>query len=133
MPQQPKRPCSRAGCRRLVGRKGCDCGKAQTQDYDRKRENSTKRGYGYRWRKVRLVHLRMEPLCRFCDAEGMTVGATEVDHIVPIREGGAHFDHDNLRSLCKSCHSKRTARDNGSFGRRRRKGEGEENSGPPTV
>ena len=36
--------------------------------------------------------------------------ATDVDHIVPISLGGAELDPDNFRSLCRSCHSKVTAR-----------------------
>ena len=36
---------------------------------------------------------------------------TEVDHIVPLEDGGAMFDEANLQGLCKSHHSSKTARD----------------------
>ncbi|MBX3001917.1 MAG: HNH endonuclease [Caldilineaceae bacterium] len=35
--------------------------------------------------------------------------ATEVHHIIALRDGGRN-EEGNLRSLCKTCHSKRTAR-----------------------
>lgn len=38
--------------------------------------------------------------------------ATEVDHIQPLSRGGGH-GWDNLQALCKSCHSKQTARESG--------------------
>jgi 5-methylcytosine-specific restriction protein A len=34
--------------------------------------------------------------------------AVEVDHIVPIREGGARLDANNLQPLCHTCHSRKT-------------------------
>ena len=43
---------------------------------------------------------------------GTTRVATEVDHIQPLSRGGGH-EWDNLQALCKSCHSKKTARETG--------------------
>jgi hypothetical protein len=44
----------------------------------------------------------------------MIVVATDVDHI----DGNTGNNHpDNLNSLCHSCHSKKTAAHDGSFGR----------------
>jgi 5-methylcytosine-specific restriction protein A len=34
-----------------------------------------------------------------------------VDHVQPIKEGGARFDAANLQSLCVSCHNAKTARE----------------------
>ena len=48
--------------------------------------------------------LRRSPLCVKCGQ-----GASQVDHIVPIRKGGARLDPDNLQPLCHSCHSSKTA------------------------
>ena len=31
--------------------------------------------------------------------------------IVPIRDGGARLDDDNLQSLCRACHDKKSAQD----------------------
>jgi 5-methylcytosine-specific restriction protein A len=54
------------------------------------------------------------PLCCICAYAGRITAATEVDHL----DGNSrNNDGMNLRSLCHSCHSARTARDQ-AFGRR---------------
>ncbi len=35
-------------------------------------------------------------------------GRLEVDHVKPIRDGGAPYDLDNLQSLCPACHARKT-------------------------
>jgi 5-methylcytosine-specific restriction protein A len=69
-----------------------------------------------RWRRVRLQHLKDEPLCRHCKAEGLIVAADVVDHIKPLRAGGEKYDDSNLQSLCNKHHSIKTARDKGAYG-----------------
>lgn len=73
------------------------------------------RGYDAKWQKVRAAHLAKEPLCRFCmERHGRPESATEVDHILSIREAPhLRLVDSNLRSLCKPCHSQRTAREQG--------------------
>ncbi|MEW8052719.1 MAG: HNH endonuclease signature motif containing protein [Candidatus Thiodiazotropha sp.] len=60
------------------------------------------------WQKARSLQLHVQPLCEHCLKVGHTVPATEVDHIVRMSEGGAALDPDNLQSLCKPCHSRKT-------------------------
>lgn len=68
--------------------------------------NERKRGRaGVEQRKRRLAN---EPLCRDCAQEGRVREATEVDHIVPLSQGGGD-DDANTRCLCRTCHLKRTA------------------------
>jgi 5-methylcytosine-specific restriction protein A len=82
------------------------------------RLNSTQRGYGYKWQQAREGYLRKHPLCKDHQDRGMIVMATEVDHIIAHKGGMELFwDSDNWQSLCKSCHSIKTAREDGSFGR----------------
>lgn len=65
--------------------------------------------WGHRWRKVRLIVLRRQPLCVVCMENGVTMPSTEVDHIKPRRDRpDLAYDLDNLRGLCKSCHSVHT-------------------------
>lgn len=45
------------------------------------------------------------------------MAATHVDHVVPLERGGARFDEGNLQPLCAPCHSRKTARQDGGFGR----------------
>ncbi len=75
------------------------------------RPSSARRGYDARWRKLRLWFLGRHPFCRVCEEHGVIEPATEADHIVPIRVGGARLDVRNLQALCKSCHSRKTARE----------------------
>lgn len=64
------------------------------------------------WRQLRLRHLAAHPLCADCAALGGVVAATEVDHIVPHRgDRGLMIARSNLQSLCKPCHSRKTARE----------------------
>jgi 5-methylcytosine-specific restriction protein A len=80
------------------------------------RGTANERGYDADWQRLRLAVLSREPFCRRCAAEGRTTGATLVDHIVPIRAGGARLDDANLQPLCVLCHAIKTADDN-SFGK----------------
>lgn len=59
------------------------------------------------WGRLRLAKLARDPLCvlrhdRCC---GM---ASQVDHVVPVRDGGHPWDWANLQSVCQSCHSQKT-------------------------
>jgi len=63
------------------------------------------------WRKLRDAQLAVEPLCRHCREQGRTTAATDVDHILAINDGGDAWDGENLQSLCRSCHSRKTRGD----------------------
>lgn len=76
--------------------------------------NTTQRGYGYAWQKLRKRALwRDKGLCQSCLKQGRTREAKDVDHIKRKADGGE--DHiDNLQSLCSECHEAKTARENGA-------------------
>lgn len=64
-----------------------------------------------KWQKLRLAKLRSSPLCEDCRSFGRVRPASVVDHVVPIKHGGAPFPAlDGLRSLCWRCHSEKTSR-----------------------
>jgi 5-methylcytosine-specific restriction enzyme A len=115
MPLRAPSACKRSGCRGLVRDGVCSqCGDLRTARnviHDQTRGTNTERGYDNRWRRVREMHLRSEPLCRMCLAAGRAVGATMVDHVVPIRDGGERLADINLQSLCADCHARKTADD----------------------
>ena len=82
-------------------------------------EGRTSKMYGRRWQKVRLKILRAQPLCIECAKDGMVVEAKEVDHKTPHRgDMELFYDESNLQGLCKPCHSRKTAVENGGFGNR---------------
>jgi len=66
------------------------------------------------WRdRLRKAQLAGEPLCERCLTMGKTVAAAHVDHRIPIAKGGDAYDSGNFASLCASCHSQKTAEDEG--------------------
>ena len=70
------------------------------------------------WRAIRAGQLAIEPLCRICNAKGITRAASVVDHI----DGDATNDESmNHQSLCGPCHSRKTAKEDGGFGNRKAK------------
>jgi 5-methylcytosine-specific restriction protein A len=77
---------------------------------DRWRQSSAKRGYDREWQKTRAAYLAQFPLCQDCEEQGRLTPAEEVHHLVKPKGPGDPMFHDpaNLRSLCVSCHSKRT-------------------------
>ncbi|WP_409021357.1 HNH endonuclease signature motif containing protein [Dyadobacter sp. CY261] len=57
------------------------------------------------WRdRIRPDQLRRFPYCQKCDKKGILKEAVEVDHIIPLEQGGEPLDSKNLQSLCKRCH-----------------------------
>jgi 5-methylcytosine-specific restriction protein A len=63
------------------------------------------------WIGARNDKRKCNPLCEECLENSLIVPMAEVDHIVPIRDGGERLDPTNLRSLCKSCHSKKSSKE----------------------
>lgn len=75
------------------------------------RQSSNQRGYDNSWRTVRIYHLSNNPLCEDCLVDKIYTPANEVHHKIKLRDRPDLRDEpSNLMSLCKSCHSKRTAK-----------------------
>ena len=127
MPTLPRAPCMHPGCprRRNATTKYCD---DHAPDYAKLKKIQNRQRVKYygsrynsrRWRSLRNVVLRRDQLCQCdltnCNHEPYRCGkqATEVDHRIAIESGGTN-DLDNLRGLCKQCHSRKTARHDGGF------------------
>ena len=63
------------------------------------------------WRKLRLMILQRDPLCKICDQFGRIESSVVCDHILPINKGGAKYNPDNLQGLCTRCHNAKSAKD----------------------
>lgn len=113
MPRKAGTPCRNRACPGIVRDGVCShCGPVRRQRdaaYNAKRPSSAAQGYGRTWQRVRAAFLAAHPLCADCEKIGRVTPATEVHHVVPVRDGGSASE-DNLLALCKSCHSRRTAR-----------------------
>jgi len=53
---------------------------------------------------LRKQRLAIDPFCVACHAP-----TEEVDHIIPINQGGDPWDLENTQSLCKKCHARKSA------------------------
>lgn len=123
--------CRRRGCHARV-RGGGLCAacvpqvrqaeRGQRRACDRRRGTAHARGYASAdWRHKRAEQLERHPYCTdpYRRHPEQHVRATHVDHVKAKRAGGADAA-ENFQSLCASCHSYKTVRVDGGFGRRRR-------------
>ena len=100
--------CACPRCSKIVRTKYCDDHKHIQSDVSRETRGTTsEQGYGTAWQKIRKIHLLNHPLCEDCKTTGIVKPATEAHHKLELSKGGTSED-ENLQSLCKSCHSKRT-------------------------
>lgn len=107
--------CNQYGCHRLTTERYCDKHK---RGYDLRRESAYKRGYNRRWQQVSKSYLANHPFCVRCLAKGKHTHATVVDHIRPHKGNQTLFwDKNNWQPLCKECHDRKTATEDGGFGR----------------
>lgn len=60
-----------------------------------------------KWRHTRKAQLARTPICERCDSRL----AAEVHHRQALEDGGHPWHPDNLESLCKSCHSTQTRKE----------------------
>lgn len=106
------RPCKAPGCGAAVA-EGAYC-ERHGGGATFKGLSATRRGYGARWKRLRLQKLKLTPYCERCALLGATEEATEVHHIRPLRAGGTHA-LSNLASLSTRCHRIITAIENDSI------------------
>lgn len=137
MPTARPKPCRHPGCKQLVKDEAycAEHKKVQRQIEDRDRATAAQRGYDSRWRKASKTFLSRHPLCQACEVKGKVTAAAATDHKVPHRlfdalESGDEawiaqaqhlfWDTSNWQAICPSCHSVKTNREDGGFGRARR-------------
>lgn len=121
MPDLPRKPCALARCGKLTapGERYCAAHKREDRKLsDRRRGSAAKRGYGSKWQKARDAFLKEHPLCARCEADGLVTAATVVDHITPHKGDQKLFwSRSNWQPLCKMHHDRKTAIEDGGFGR----------------
>lgn len=123
MPTAPLKLCAHPGCgRRTSGRHCGPHARAAAVAREARRapriidgESTSGGGRKAFWRQLRAEVLARDPMCRDCGR----APSKHADHVIAKRDGGA--DHvSNLRGVCHSCHSAKTARVDGGFGNPRR-------------
>lgn len=85
----------------------------------RSRPNPAAMGYGHKWREASRQFLRENPLCALCLKSGRIRTSEATDHIVPHKgDMAAFWDRTNWQALCKSCHDRKTAKEDGRWRRK---------------
>jgi len=136
-----QRPCRRPGCAgfAVAGSRWCATHAAYGQQQkaahvaclDQQRGSAAARGYDSRWQKARRTFLAQHAhrCVGYAGKKSLVSGpsslvsspvclnpATIVDHIVPHRGNQALFwDSSNWQCLCKPCHDRKTATEDGGF------------------
>ncbi len=114
MPARLKRACRKPRCPGTTTDRSGFCEKHQKTDstwkqWQKKKGNTTQRGYGAAWRKIRLRILQRDNyLCQPCQRKGVLTAANIVDHIISKARKGTDSD-DNLEAICPTCHAAKTA------------------------
>lgn len=114
MPKLPDKICKFPGCKTRTVNRAVYCElhtKQKRKSHDSTRPSAWKRGYNTRHRKLREVYLANNPFCEECARNNRVSEARVLDHIIPLSQGGAPYDTDNLQALCVKCHNQKTARE----------------------
>ncbi|MCD4504782.1 HNH endonuclease [Chromobacterium piscinae] len=130
MPVAPSRPCRYAmqGCRQMAA-PGNSCCPDHTSHVrrvaDQRRMSDETVAKVRRWYRQRIWFARRDACLKAalyrCATPGCMERATDCDHIRPHRGDWSLFiESSNHQALCHSCHSRKTAREDGGFGNRRR-------------
>lgn len=103
MPARAPKFCANAECGNLVpaGQRYCpEC----EQPWKTSQSTPSSRSADAKWRKTqRFVLKRDNHRCRIHYVDTCIGVATEVDHIIPVSQGGT--DHpSNLQAACRPCH-----------------------------
>ena len=66
-----------------------------------------------RWQRLRRYILKRDKWrCRICGRPGRM----EIDHLVPLEQGGDPWEPSNLAATCRTCHIRKTAAENTKAG-----------------
>ena len=110
MPMRAPRICT-CGYKIACGER-CPCQVQRAKQAERARPSARERGYDGRWERERAAYLRHHPLCQ-CGRS-----ASHVDHIIPHKGNARLFwNRSNWQPMCHPCHSRKTATEDGGFGR----------------
>jgi 5-methylcytosine-specific restriction protein A len=110
----PTKFCNRPGCPELVNVPERLCARHQAANFrqqDQGRGTADERGYDADWRRFRAWFVSRHPLCADCLEENRYTPTAEVHHVIKLRDAPhLRLVEDNCRGLCRTHHSRRTAK-----------------------
>lgn len=120
MPRKPRKPCAHSSCPELTEVRYCEQHQKQIdREYDNNNRPYKKLYKTSRWQRLRIQVLKIQPLCVECSSIGRITKATVVDHIKPHKgDEELFYKLENLQPLCKPCHDRKTAKEDGRWGRK---------------
>jgi hypothetical protein len=109
--------CATLGCKNKRSRFSTHCldhgGRDEQRTYNK--EERKERNALYKtaqWQAHRQLVLSRSPICAACILDGIVTPATEVDHVFPWSQIGQQAFYLNIfQSLCKPCHTYKTAQE----------------------
>jgi 5-methylcytosine-specific restriction protein A len=117
MPRRPLKPCKHPQCPNLTD--GYFCEEHKNMEYKPEQSKHKKLYNSSRWQDLRRYVLNKQPLCVECLKNNRITPATVVDHIKPHKGNkDLFYDINNLQSMCKSCHDRKTAKEDGRWKRK---------------
>lgn len=113
--EKTKHPCGVSSCRNLTTETYCEIHANRAKPKMRTKQSQHAALYkDRRYQIARENYLIAHPVCA---TWGCTQPATELDHIRPHRGDLALFwDVSNWQGLCHTCHSRKTATEDGALG-----------------
>lgn len=119
MPRRTAKPCRNRLCTSTTREKHGYCEEHADEARSWTRGRAGQGRGGRPWRRLREQVLKRDRYlcqCDECHALQSIKPAHEVDHVVPLAEGGTDAAH-NLRAINRECHKKKTAREGNKAGR----------------
>jgi len=118
MPSKAAKFCAK--CSRLAVSGGlCEVHQKQSQQqaYQRRDNKWLYLYHDPQWDRLRDAQLAKDPFCAECRGEHLLTPASVADHIKPHKgDPKLFYDADNLQSMCKQHHDRKTAKEDGGFG-----------------
>jgi 5-methylcytosine-specific restriction protein A len=112
MPHAALEFCHHPGCPELAqSGRFCDAHRHDDKQQSR-RDLNAQRLYDRHWQIRRKMQLAAHPWCEDCLSDSIYERATEVHHEERHQGDRMKFIRSPLISLCKACHSRRTAKEN---------------------
>jgi len=82
------------------------------RERSRARREATKGVYKTKmWQRRRMQVFSRDPLCADGRVCGGKAPSMEVDHVIPLDQGGDRYAMSNLRGTCSACHHAKTAQE----------------------